>query len=113
MHRIGDIIALVAQLFVNFLLKKVAIFHQSVVAICLTMATKRRSCGCKLDGAAPLGLGWQFMGQCECSILTNRKRGQEQKRELAAEQQKLAAERLMQEVARLSPDLVRPISVFP
>ena len=75
------------------------------------MATKRRSCGSKLDGAE-LGLGWQLMGQCECSIRDNRRRGQEQKRERALEQQKLAAEKLMQEVARCSPDLVRPISAF-
>ena len=75
------------------------------------MATKRRSCGCKLDGA-DLGLGWQFKGQCECSIMTHRKRGQQQKRERALEQQRLAAEKLMQEVARTSPDLIRPISAF-
>ena len=73
------------------------------------MATKRRSCGCKLSGAE---LGWQFMGQCECSIRENRKRGQEQKRERLLNERKDAAAKLLQEVVRCRPELVRPISAF-
>ena len=73
------------------------------------MATKRRSCGCKLSGAE---LGWQFMGQCECSIRENRERGQEQKRERLLNEKKDAAAKFMQEVVRCRPELVRPISAF-
>ena len=78
------------------------------------MASKRRSCGCKLCERSAAERGWQFMGQCECSILEKRKRGQEQKKELALEraldEKKDNTARLLQEVARCRPDLRRPIS---
>ena len=56
------------------------------------------------------------MGQCECSILENRKRGQEQKKERVGEralnEKKDNAAKLLQEVARCRPDLQSAISVF-